>query len=204
MSAAAAISSQRHSVGGRILLLALLTLGACRKPEDGRHGERKGPLVVAEQPPLPEDPERGQRSTAQWSQHLQHEEDERQGIFDRQRIPQHRALMKLLTNARKTLDEAKGWQELGQAQASVRKQLSEGRAQLKALDPWGNSSRLLSDYEALMKSLETRYPEARLAAYRGDSQPLTAARADFDAHLRSMNGWLTRLEDEDGEGEEHG
>ena len=103
MSAAAAISSQRHSVGGRILLLALLTLGACRKPEDGRHGERKGPLVVAEQPPLPEDPERGQRSTAQWSQHLQHEEDERQGIFDRQRIPQHRALMKLLTNARKAL-----------------------------------------------------------------------------------------------------
>ena len=180
--------------GGVLILLAALACAACKKAE---HTERRGPLVVAEQPPLPEDPERGKRSTEQWKKHLQKEEDERQALFDRLRIDQHRVAIRLLFGARKTLDEAMGRQELAAAQTAVNGQLAELTERLKQLDPWGNSSRLLSDYDALHDLLARRYAEARLAAFRGDSQPLTAARNEFDAHVRAMQGWLIRVQREE-------
>jgi hypothetical protein len=180
--------------GSVLVLLAALACAGCKKAEQA---ERKGPLVVAEQPPLPEDPERGKRSTEQWKKHLQKEEDERQALFDRLRLDQHRAAIRLLASARKALDEAGGRQELTAAQAAVNGQLGELRERLTQLDPWGNSSRLLSDYDALHDLLASRYGEARKAAFRGDGQPLTAARNEFDAHVRAMQGWLVRVQNEE-------
>jgi hypothetical protein len=153
--------------------------------------------VVAEQPPLPEDPELGKRSTEQWKKHLQKEEDERQALFDRQRVDQHRAALRLLASARKALDEARGRQELAAAQTAVNGQLGQLRELLKQLDPWGNSSRLLGDYDALQALLARRYGEARQAAYRGDGAPLTAVRNEFDAHVRAMQGWLEHVQHEE-------
>lgn len=179
-------------------MLAALACAACKK---GEHAERKQPLVVAEQPALPEDPELARRSTEQWKKHLQKEEDERQALFDRQRIDQHRAAIRLLVSARKALDEAKGRQELAAAQSEVDRKLVELRERLKQLDPWGNSSRLLGDYAALQDLLGSRYGAARQAAYRGDGQPLTAAGHEFDAHVRAMQGWLERIQHEEEEDE---
>ena len=181
------------------LALAGVLLGGCGKRDQP---ERKGPLVVAEQPPLPENPELGKKSTAQWRQHLDREEVERQGIFDKQRIPQHRALMKQLSAARKTLDEQKGMQELREARVGVNQQLDSVRAQLKELDPWGTNSRLLPRYQALLELLSARYDAAKQAAFGGDSKAVDAVRTEFDAHLRKMNRWLARIQREEEEGEE--
>lgn len=181
----------------------LVGLAGCRKSAD--QSDRKVPLVVADQPKLPEDPELGKRSTQQWSKHLSREEDERQGLFDRQRLEQHRKLMKQLTAARIQLDEQKGMQELNAALVSVRKQLDGVRAQLKQLDPWGNSSRLLPDYQALLEILSVRYPPAKQAAFGGNSEKVDAARMEFDAHLRNMNRWLDRIQhEEEDKGDDEG
>jgi len=175
-----------------LALLAALGVGACRKADSQQH-EQKGPLVTAVQPPLPENPELGKRSEAQSRTHLQHEDFERQAAFDKPRSAQHRAAMRQLSSARTLLDEAKGAQELAEAQRAVRAQLTEVRAKIKEIDPWSNSSRLLPDYDALLQLLETRYPSARIAAYGGNGEPLSAARTQFDAHLREMNNWLARI-----------
>jgi hypothetical protein len=174
----------------------LLGVAACRKDA---HAERKGPLVVADQPKLPENPELGKRSEAQWRKHLDREEDERQGIFDRQRLDQHRALMKQLSSARKQLDEQKGMIELNEARLGVTQQLDSVRAQLKQLDPWGTNSRLLPQYQALLELLTTRFVTAKQAAFGGDSKALETARMEFDAHLRKMNKWLELIQREEEE-----
>jgi len=183
---------------GTWIFAAALACGACKK-SDSQAGKHTGPLVVAEQPPLPEDPELAKRATAQWKKHLQKEEEERQSLFDRQRLGQHRAAIKQLTSARKLLDEAKGAQELAAAQTAVNARLGELRVALEQLDPWGNSTRLRGDYDALVTLLATDYGAARQAAFRGDGQPLTAARTQFDAHVRAMQTWLEHIQHEEDE-----
>lgn len=159
--------------------------------------ERKGPLIVAEQPPLPEDPAAGKRSEEQWRKHLQAEELERQMLFDRYRLEAHRDLIQRFTAARKRLDDTKTRADLKRARTQLAPMLQELRAGVDGIDRWKNSSHILSDYEALLRDLQDSYPEARLAAMGGDTRPLAQARASFDAHLRAMNHWLDRCEDGD-------
>jgi hypothetical protein len=72
------------------------------------------------------------------------------------------------------------------------------RRRAKAIDPWGVTSPLLPDYEALATSLESGYVDARIAAIEGDAQALEAARADFDARLEKIADWLAKVEREKG------
>jgi hypothetical protein len=196
-----------HSLRRGALFLGMwvcgTALGACRDAAvDSAAKERRGPLVVAEQPPLPEDPVAGKRSELQWQKHLQAEEVERQMIFDRYRLTEHRALIKRIKDARDRLDRGKTPKQLQQTQRELAPGLQELRKGIDEIDRYKNSSRILSDYEALMTALSHSYPEARLAAMGGKPETLVQARADFDAHLRAMNSWLTRCEDQDEAAEE--
>jgi hypothetical protein len=167
-------------------------------------GERKGPLVVADQPPLPEDPVAGKRSEMQWKKHLQAEEVERQMIFDRNRLPEHRDLIKRIKDARERLDKPKTPRELETARAALAPALKELQGGIDAVDKWKNSSRILVDYDALMSALNESYPAARLEAMGGKTEALSQARNSFDGHLRTMHAWLERLDKDMDEAFEEG
>lgn len=189
----------------RLLCLAGAVVCACReKPIDPMIKERRGPLVVAEQPRLPEDPVAGKRSEMQWKKHLQAEEVERRMVFDRNHLPEHRELIKRISAAREPLEQAKTPNALGKAQAQLEPTLQALQATIDALDRHKNSSRILVDYEALMSSLTTTLPAAKLAAMSGNTDMLSHARNDFDAHLRTMHSWLDRLEKDDDEALDEG
>jgi hypothetical protein len=166
--------------------------------------ERRGPLVVADQPPLPEDPVAGKRSELQWKKHLQAEETERQMIFDRNRMSEHRELIKRIKQARERLDQAKTPRELTETREKLAPALRELQTGVDAVDRWKNSSRILVDYDALLAALNDGYPAAKLAAMGGNTELFSQARTSFDAHLRAMHSWLERLEKDQDEAFEEG
>jgi DNA repair ATPase RecN len=173
---------------------------ACReKPIDPMAKERRGPLVTAEQPPLPEDPVAGKRSELQWKKHLQAEEVERQMAFDRNRLKEHHGLIERIKAARETLDRSKTPSAVQQTLAKLEATLQQLQRDIDAIDRYKNSSRILPDYDALMNALKNSYPAAKLAAMGGNTDALSQARNDFDAHLRTMHAWLERLEKDDDE-----
>jgi len=187
------------------LLVVACALAACRETtDDSIVRERLGPLVTADQPPLPEDPAAGKRSELQWKKHLQAEEVERKMMFDRNHVAEHRELIKRIKDARALLDEAKTPAELQKARAALQTRLQELKSGLDTLDRWKTSSQLISDYEALIQALSDGYPSARLAAMSGKAEPLSAARTSFDTHLRNMQTWLTRVEKDEDETFEEG
>ena len=60
------------------------------------------------------------------------------------------------------------------------------------------------DYDALLGLLKNTLPAAKLAAMGGQTEALSQARNDFDAHLRTMHTWLARLEKDNDEAIEEG
>jgi hypothetical protein len=184
-----------------LLLVCLsLALSACHstqpKPATRRDPDlapRSPAALASTTPTLPEDPLAGQRSTQQWREHLAHEEEERQMIFDRTRVNEHRAVVKLLQAARTRYDGAKDANAVQRVRADMPQRLSEIERRIHELDPWGNSSRLLPAYSALQQALGATYAEAKLAAIRGEKQPLEKLRASFDSHMEKIDEWLDEV-----------
>jgi hypothetical protein len=184
------------------MVCAALALTACHstppKPVAPRDPDRdlaprSSAALASTAPSLPEDPLAGQRSTLQWREHLAHEEEERQMIFDRTRLSEHRALVKLLQAARARYDGAKDANAVERTRADMPQRLSEIERRVHDLDPWGNSSRLLPAYGALQQALGATYAEAKLAALRGDKHPLEQVRRSFDDHVEKIDKWLEEV-----------
>lgn len=164
------------------------------------------PADLAPRPPgitatstLPEDPVAAKRSTAQWQQHLDHEEDERQMGFDRRHLREHKALIKLFKNARAHYDDARDESALHKVSAGMPHELSQIERKLKELDPWGNNSRVLPDYAALQGMLGPTYENAKRAAMRGDAHALDQLQEGFKARLEHIDEWLEKAEENDEE-----
>jgi len=50
-----------------------------------------------------------------------------------------------------------------------------------------------------MADLDSAYPDAKLAALRGDAQPLRALRARLDQRQKKIAEWLAAAEESEGE-----
>lgn len=214
--------------------LALITLCACNRSEEStavpadngtapalRGGALRpaaeAPALPAPPPPveatrapsadptrLPEDPEAAKRASAQWDEHLEHEEEERQMIFDHNRLKEHRALVKVFAAARAKVDRARNAAAIEKARAEMPQQLAEIQKRVTEIDHWGNNSRVLPNYAALSTALGGPYLDAKLAALEGDQTALKQARASFDDQLKTITSWLAKAEegeDEEREGE---
>jgi hypothetical protein len=68
--------------------------------------------------------------------------------------------------------------------------IAELRRWAKQIDPWGNNSPLLGDYDALAASLAADYPDAKLAAIRSNAGALAEAGARFDQRMKKIADWL--------------
>jgi hypothetical protein len=151
---------------------------------------RPTPVGAVDPPRLPEDPVAAKNAGAQWQEHLLKEEEERQMLFDRPRLQQHRAIVKLIKAIRARYDRAKSEPAVAKARAAARSQLDAVHARVNELDPWGVNSRLLPDYEALRATFAGDYAEAKIAALAGDATKLETLRATVEQHLESIDEWL--------------
>ena len=140
---------------------------------------------------LPEDPALGARSTAQWRTFMAAEERERQLQFDRNRIKQHRAVLRLLKAARARYDRARTKAAVEAVRIGFPATADDVHKRMTEIDHWGNNSKVLADYEALLHMLADDYAAARIAALDGDRAPLDRARADFAALQKKIATWLS-------------
>lgn len=155
-------------------------------------------VAVAARPSLPEDPIAGKRSEQQWREHMAEEEHERQSGFDKSRLKQHRALVRLIVAARGSYDRAATESAVTKTRTAMAARIAEMRKRVTEIDPWGVNSRLLADYSALEATLADAYPDAKAEALRGHPNALKTARASFDQHIKTITAWLKEVE----EGEE--
>jgi hypothetical protein len=136
--------------------------------------------------PLPEDPEAGKRSEAQWQEHLEEEEEGRQNGFDRRRLKQHRALIGRIKAVRAQVARAPSLSALGKTQSELPARIALLRQGVQQIDPWGVTSRLLPDYKAVVDLLESSYCEAKAEALRGNPAALAAANRSLDEHFEAF------------------
>src|SRR5262249_24927539 len=129
-------------------------------------------------PTLPEDPEAGARSVAEWRQHLQQEEHERRLNYDRRKLPQHRELIKTLRAIRQSYDSAASERAILAAQQKQRALLPKLEKSLDAIDHWKVNSKLLPEYRNLIEIFSDPYPSARIAALSGDKDRFATIRSD--------------------------
>src|SRR6185503_12705653 len=115
---------------------------------------------------------------------------ERQLGYDRRKMKEHRALLGVLVAARKRYDAARTPAAVATLSARTPALLEEAHRRITVIDHWGVNSRLLPDYQALLRALSDTYPAAVTAALKGDRQPLKEARADMDHRMASMREWL--------------
>ena len=146
--------------------------------------------VVHADPMPPEDPVAAAKSTAQWRAHMAAEEHERKLHYDRDRLKDHRALLKLLVAARARYDRAKTKAAVLAIQKRQRPAVEDIRRRMTAIDPQGTNSNLLGDYDAYVNALGDPYPAARIAAIGGDHAALDALAADLDRRTRHIKDWL--------------
>jgi hypothetical protein len=139
---------------------------------------------------LPEDPEAGARSVAQWRQHLEREERERRLGYDRRRLRQHRAVLKTLRNVRRSYDDAASKGAVLKAEQAFQALLPKLATTFDEIDHYGVSSKVLPDYRTLVATFSDAYPDARIAALAGDKTGLERVTADVDARFSAIDAWL--------------
>lgn len=143
---------------------------------------------------LPEDRVAGARSEAQWREHLQEEERERKVLFDRRRLKQHRQVLAALRETRARYDRARTAAALLALKRDWPRLSGTIQQRIDKLDRWGNSSNLLGEYAALLRTLSGDYPDGRLAALSGSPEQLVAATREADLHTKKIVDWLAYVE----------
>jgi len=188
-----------------------LAASACRnqsKPSDAAPppatatNARSGASEPVTSGTLPEDPDAGARSSAEWRQHLAREEYERRLGYDRRKLVEHQAVLKTLRAARARYDGATTKSAVLSAERDFQATRPKLEKAFDSIDHWGNSSKVLPDYRALAETLSESYPTARIAALSGDPTPFERVGRDVDERFRAVDAWLREAElSEQSEGE---
>jgi hypothetical protein len=121
---------------------------------------------------------------------MAHEERERKLHYDRDRMKDHRAVLRFLVATRARYERATSKAAVLAIQARLPPAIEKVRRRIARIDHWRVSSNLLGDYDVLLAALADTYPAARISFLAGDRAHLLALRADFDRRLKAMNNWL--------------
>lgn len=165
----------------------LATVSGCRRTSVAVAADAKSQPPP---PPLPEDPVLGAKATAQWREHLAFEERERKLHYDRDRMKDHRAVLKLLIGTRARYDRARSAAAVTAIKARVPETAEAVRRRVERIDHWRVNSNLLADYDAMLNALAEAYPAARIKFIEGDRAPLLAVRAELDRRQKAIDEWL--------------
>jgi len=169
-------------------------------PRNASRSDRTAPSAP---PPdiqsLPEDPDAGARSLAQWQQHLKDEERERRLNYDRRKLPEHERIVKVLSKARRSYDRASTESAVRAAQAKFRSTVPGFEKTFTDIDHWGQSSKLLPDYRALVAAFSERYPAARVSALSGSLAAFNAITREVDDRFQRIDEWMREAADSEDE-----
>ena len=204
LSASSTPRGSRHHTLERSVFVALFTAflaAACRDHPSVSDGKRalgaasasngaSGARAPADAGTLPEDPEAGAQSSAEWHRHLDHEERERQLGYDRRKLPEHREVLKTLLDTRRSYDTAGSKRAVLAAEQAFKATLPKLDQRFDAIDHWGVSSKVLPDYRKLATTLADAYPNARIAALSGDTTGFEQLGHDMDTRLATIDAWL--------------
>ena len=188
-------------VGGWLVLAACQRHGAERARANQSPSPRPSspPASLARAVSLPEDPEPGARSVAQWRAHLEEEERERRLSYDRRRLNEHRLVSSQLRATQRSYDLASNERSLRAAEKAFHAAAPRLERSFDAIDHHGVSSRVIPEYRALAASFATEYPAARLAALSGSRAALEQLQSRTQAQFQRIDQWLeeaARSEDE--------
>ena len=168
----------------------LATVSGCRRPSVAVAADAKSQPPPAPPPPLPEDPVLGAKATAQWREHLAFEERERKLHYDRDRMKDHRAVLKILIGTRARYERARSEAAVTAIKARLPGTVEAVRRRIDRIDHWRVNSNLLADYDAMLNALAEAYPAARIKFIEGDRAPLEALRAELDRRQKAIDEWL--------------
>jgi len=171
-----------------VALTVLAAASGCRRPSVAVAADAKSPHPAPA--PLPEDPVLGAKATAQWREHMAFEERERKLHYDRDRMKDHRVVMKLLVGARARYERARSAAAVTAIKARLPETVEAVRRRIDRIDHWRVNSNLLADYDAMLNTLAEAYPAARIKFIAGDRAPLQALRADLDRRQKAIDEWL--------------
>lgn len=147
---------------------------------------------------LPEDPEAGARSVAEWREHLREEERERRLSYDRHRERQHREVIQRLREIRRRYAVASNERAIRSVQAQLSTATPQLEQKFDAIDHWRVSSTLVPEYAKLVEIFSKQYPEARIAALSGEKAVLAAIDGEIAARFERIEEELHEaLESED-------
>jgi hypothetical protein len=194
---------------GRRLALSLALTASLVEPACRNQGKSSEPAPApatpsAARPPapepstagtLPEDPEAGARSAAQWRQHLEREERERRLGYDHRKLHEHEEVLKKLRGTRRSYDGASSKSAVQTAEREFRTLRPTLAALFEAIDHWGTNSKVLPDYRKLVDTFSDAYPNARIAALAGDGAELARVGRDVDERFRAVDAWLHDAEE---------
>ena len=193
----------------QLCLLGAFAASACQRHSstEARRASRAAtsastavvPVAFASTATLPEDPEAGARSVAEWKQHLVREERERRLNYDRRRLSEHRQIVSLLRRTRESYDRASAEPAVSSSEQRFRDGLPKLERMFEHLDHWGVSSQLLPDYKKLADDFSEAYPKARIAALAGEQPPFTAISREVDARFQAIEAWLNEAEESEDE-----
>jgi hypothetical protein len=170
-------------------LVVLIANGACRSQAGESHA-LPTPAPDSSGSTLPEDPEAGARSVAEWRQHLQREERERRLHYDRRKLPQHRELIRTLRAVRQGYDSATSKAAVRAAKQRQLALLPQLEKSLDAIDHWRVNSKVLPEYQELIGIFSDAYPSARIEALSGEKDPLATLQNEVATRFDTIDDWL--------------
>ena len=132
----------------------------------------------------------GAKSTAQWREHLAFEERERKLHYDRDRMKDHRAVLKILIGTRARYERARSEAAVNAIKARLPETVEVVRRRIDRIDHWRVNSNVLGDYDAMLSALAEAYPAARIKFIAGERAPLQALRAELDRRQEAIDQWL--------------
>lgn len=121
--------------------------------------------------------------------------------YDKTKLGQHSALLAFIKKTRKALDDAaekaKGKPD---GKAAVQK-VAEGQRKaieaqgkvVKAIDPKGGNSNIVTDQDVSLNLLANDYPAALQGAMDGDEGGLKEQSAELDKRIKKMEEWLVEV-----------
>jgi leucyl aminopeptidase (aminopeptidase T) len=93
-------------------------------------------------------------------------------------LEEHRAVLATIRSLRARYDHARTARAVDKAQSEMPAAIADVQRRITHIDQWGNNSKLLGDYAAMLSALEQPYRTACKSAIAGDAAALDTLKAE--------------------------
>jgi hypothetical protein len=142
---------------------------------------------------LAERMERRKASDAKLAAQLAADENKRLLDYDKTKVKLHDQVFAFIKKTRAELDAAKTKPAIEKVQEKQAKAIVATGKKLQTIDPKGGNSNVVTDYDVMLNSLASDYPQGLIAALDGDKQPIADQRAELDKRTKKIEDWLKQV-----------